>query len=150
MSDSHVKSLGATATDTFGCPLKQLSINQALAGSDIAVFRKGTSVVRLDQVMTSASDRGFVVGVSAIGGHTRRIHHQHHVTTHDFAENSIYIRDLSEAYKADLSGSFDFLLFEISPAALTGLPMVRNFPASPRLQPKPPRKTSCLPTSLGR
>ncbi|MGZ2453120.1 AraC family transcriptional regulator [Rhizobium ruizarguesonis] len=119
MSDSHMKSLGATATDTFGCPLKQLSINQALAGSDIAVFRKGTSVVRLDQVMTSASDRGFVVGVSSIGGHTRRIHHQHHVTTHDFAENSIYIRDLSEAYKADLSGSFDFLLFEISPAALT-------------------------------
>ncbi|MGO7624454.1 AraC family transcriptional regulator, partial [Rhizobium ruizarguesonis] len=56
----------------------------------------------VDQVMTSASDRGFVVGVSSIGGHTRRIHHQHHVTTHDFAENSIYIRDLYEAYKADL------------------------------------------------
>ncbi|NEJ19326.1 helix-turn-helix domain-containing protein [Rhizobium leguminosarum] len=95
-----------------------MSTNQALAGSDIAVFRKGTSVGQLDQVKTSPSDRGFVVGVSSIGGHTRRIYHQHHVTTHDFTENSIYIRDLSEAYKADLSGSFDFLLLEISPAAL--------------------------------
>ncbi|QPB24013.1 AraC family transcriptional regulator [Rhizobium sp. 007] len=95
-----------------------MSINQALAGSDIAVFRKGTSVMQLDQVKTSASDRGFVVGVSSLGGHTRRIYHQHHATNHDFTENSIYIRDLSEGYKADLSGPFDFLLLEISPASL--------------------------------
>jgi AraC-like DNA-binding protein len=116
--DDHVKSLNGTATDTFGCPLKRLMINRSLAGSDIAVFRKATTAPRLDQVVTSASDRGFVVGVSSIGGHTRRIYHQHHATSHDFAENSIYIRDLSEGYKADLSGAFDFLLFEISPASL--------------------------------
>ncbi|PKA45096.1 AraC family transcriptional regulator (plasmid) [Rhizobium sullae] len=95
-----------------------MSINQALVGSDIAVFRKATSVMQLDQVKTSASDRGFLVGVSSLGGHTRRIYHQHHATTHDFTGNSIYIRDLSEGYKADLSGPFDFLLFEISPASL--------------------------------
>lgn len=68
--------------------------------------------------MTPASDRGFLIGVSSIGGHTRRIFQKHHATTHDFAENSIYIRDLSEPYKADLGGPFDFVLFEISPASL--------------------------------
>ncbi|ACM39850.1 AraC-like transcriptional regulator (plasmid) [Allorhizobium ampelinum S4] len=118
ISDSHMKSHGTTATDTFGCPLKQLSINQTLAGSDIVVFRKGTSVVRLDQVKTSSSNRGLVVGVSSIGGHTRRIHHQHRVNINDFAGKSIYIRELAEAYKADFGGSFEFLLFEISPADL--------------------------------
>ncbi|MFA1626348.1 helix-turn-helix domain-containing protein [Rhizobium mongolense] len=73
--------------------------------------------MQLAQVTTPASDRGYVVGVS-LGGHRRRIFHQHHATTHDFTENSIYVRDLSEAYKADLIDPFDFLLFEISPASL--------------------------------
>ncbi|MBX4861366.1 helix-turn-helix transcriptional regulator [Rhizobium sophorae] len=95
-----------------------MSINQSLPGSDIDIFRKATAKTELDQVMTPASDRGFVVGVSSLGGHTRRIFHEHHATTHDFAENSIYIRDLSEPYKADLGGPFDFVLFEISPASL--------------------------------
>ncbi|WP_087005788.1 helix-turn-helix domain-containing protein [Rhizobium sullae] len=96
-----------------------MSINQNLVGSDIAIFRKGTVNSKLDQVMTPASDRGFVVGVSSLGGHTRRIFHEHHATTHDFTDNSIYIRDLSQAYKADLGGPFDFVLFEISPASLS-------------------------------
>lgn len=58
------------------------------------------------------------MGVSSLGGHTRRIFHEHHATTHEFIENSIYIRDLSDTYKADLRGPFDFVLFEISPASL--------------------------------
>ncbi|MBY5377944.1 AraC family transcriptional regulator (plasmid) [Rhizobium leguminosarum] len=95
-----------------------MSINQSLPGSDIDIFRKATVNTELDQVMTPASDRGFVVGVSSLGGHTRRIFHEHRATTHDFTENSIYIRDLSHAYKADLRGPFDFVLFEISPASL--------------------------------
>jgi AraC family transcriptional regulator len=105
-------------TDGFGCSLRQLSINQSLPGSDINIFRKATVNTELDQVVTPASDRGFVVGVSSLGGHTRRIFHEHHATTHDFTDNSIYIRDLSQTYKADLGGPFDFMLFEISPAFL--------------------------------
>ncbi len=105
-------------TDGFGCSLTQLAVNQSLKTSDIAVFRKATSGTRLDQVKTPASNRGFVLGVSAVAGHTRRIFHNHHATTHVFPENSIYIRDLAEAYKADLSTPFDFLLFEISQASL--------------------------------
>ncbi|WP_426240716.1 helix-turn-helix domain-containing protein [Pararhizobium sp. DWP1-1-3] len=95
-----------------------MAVNQSLKTSDIAVFRKATSGTRLDQVKTPASNRGFVLGVSAVAGHTRRIFHNHHATTHVFPENSIYIRDLAEAYKADLSTPFDFLLFEISQASL--------------------------------
>ncbi len=98
--------------------MKQLSINQSLSAPDLAIFRKGTNNLILDQVKTPASDRGFVVGVSSHGGHRRRIFREHHATTHDFAENSIYIRDLSENYKADLSSPFDFVLFEISTASL--------------------------------
>jgi AraC family transcriptional regulator len=114
----HIGSPAGQAKDGFGCSLKQLSVNQTLAGSDIAIFRKATSAIQLDQVTTPASDRGFVVGISSVGGHTRRIFHHHHVTTHDFSENTIYIRDLSESYKADLHTPFDFLLFEISQASL--------------------------------
>ena len=110
-------SVGKT-TDGFGCSLEQLSVNQALMSSDIGIFRKGKSLVQLDQVTTSASDRGFLIGVSIAGGHTRHIFHKHHATTHDFAENTIYIRDLSENYKADLVNPFDFHLFEISLASI--------------------------------
>ena len=121
MAQVPIHNIGFSAervTDGFGCSLKQLAINQSLTTSDVAIFRKATSAIQLDQVKTSASDRGFVVGVSSVAGHRRRIFHEHHVTTHDFAENSIYIRDLSEAYKADLNTPFDFLLFEISQASL--------------------------------
>lgn len=105
-------------TDGFGCTLSQLSVDQCIPSADMAILRKGTSAHTLDQVKTSASDRGFVLGVSTLGGHTRRIFHKHHVTAHTFTESSIYIRDLSEHYKADLHSPFNFLLFEISPASL--------------------------------
>lgn len=112
-------SFTAPSTDGFGCALKQLSINQNLPGSDIDIFRKASSNTAGVQVLTPASDRGFVVGVSSLSGHTRRIFHERHATTHQFSENSVYIRDLSDSYKADLGGPFDFVLFEISPAALS-------------------------------
>lgn len=108
----------AKARDGFGCSLSQLSVDQTLAGSDITLFRKATDKIRLDQVTTPASDRGFVVGISSIAGHRRRIFHHHHATSHDFTENTIYIRDLSENYRADLSTPFDFLMLEISRASL--------------------------------
>lgn len=60
----HQSSTG-NSTDGFGCSLKQLSINQSLPGSDIDIFRKATVNTELDQVMTPATDRGFVVGVSS-------------------------------------------------------------------------------------
>ncbi|KQY37029.1 AraC family transcriptional regulator [Rhizobium sp. Root491] len=105
-------------TDSFGCPFDKLYHNQALQGADISFFRKGTRETSLEQVATAASDRGFAIGISTMGGHTRRIFHEHHATTYQFTEDSIYIRNLGDPYKADLGGPFDFLLLEISPASL--------------------------------
>lgn len=112
------KPAAAPAKDSFGCAFSKLYTDQTLTGAGIKMFRKGTRDLQLEQVTTQASDRGFVVGVSALGGHRRRIFHEHHAATHDFADSSIYIRDLSIDYKADLGGPFDFLLFEIPPASL--------------------------------
>jgi AraC family transcriptional regulator len=106
------------ATDSFGCPFDKLFKNQTVQGADINFFRKGTNDSSLEQVTTPASDRGFAIGISMLGGHTRRIFHEHHATNYEFAEDSIYIRNLGDPYKADLGGPFDFLLLEISPASL--------------------------------
>ncbi|KWV58507.1 AraC family transcriptional regulator [Rhizobium altiplani] len=81
-------------------------------------FRKGSRDGHLQQIEAEASNRGFVVGVSATGRHTRRVFHEHHATNHAFDRDAIYIRDLSDHYKADLGGAFDFLLLQISPASL--------------------------------
>ncbi|MDQ0322597.1 AraC-like DNA-binding protein [Pararhizobium capsulatum DSM 1112] len=109
----------ASSRDSFGCPFSKLYKDQTLSGGNLKLFRKGTLDLRLEQVETSASDRGFLVGISTQGGHSRRIFHEHHAVDHQFEENSIYIRNLAEDYRADLSGPFDFLLLEISPKALT-------------------------------
>ncbi len=106
------------STDSFGCSLEKLSTNQKLRGAGLTVLRKGVRERLSQQVSTEASNRGFVIGVSTLPGHTRRIFHEHHATTHVFEQDSVYIRSLDERYKADLRNAFDFLLFEISPAAL--------------------------------
>lgn len=84
-------------------------------------YRKQSGHLRLGQVTTPASDRGLLVGLSARGGHTRRIFHPRHATAHYFAKDSIYIRNFDSDYKADLSGSFDFVLAEIAPAFFDNL-----------------------------
>jgi AraC-like DNA-binding protein len=117
-SDDKGLPLPGKTSDKFGCTLTQLSINQSMSSSNIDIFRKATQSTVLDQVKTSASDQGFVVGVSLLAGHQRRIFHENHATSHDFSENAIYIRDLSDNYKADLSTPFDFMLFQISPSSL--------------------------------
>jgi len=47
-------------------------------------------------------------------GHQRRIQRGKHASTHTFEAGSIYIRDFSEDYRADLRGVFDFMLVEMS------------------------------------
>ena len=107
------------AADKFGCTLTQLATNQNLSAPDMDIFRKATRSFQLDQVSTSGSDQGFLVGVSLRAGHQRRILHEHHATSHDFSENAFYIRNLADNYKADLATPFDFMLFKISPSSLT-------------------------------
>ena len=121
--------------DSFGCPLKKLTTDQLLLADSMKVLRKGTWSGELGQVETPADDRGFLIGLSTVDGHRRRIFHEHHSTAHDFSVGSIYVRDLSNDYKADLSGAFDFILFEIPSASLamfadeSDLPSVRTLTA---------------------
>ncbi|WP_176084763.1 AraC family transcriptional regulator [Martelella sp. HB161492] len=107
--------------DSFGCPFSQLSTNQSLRGGDISFFRKSAEDEHLSQVATDASNRGFAIGVSMASGHRRRIFHAHHAASFVFPQDGLYIRNLADPYKADLAGPFDFLLLEISPAALQNI-----------------------------
>ena len=116
------------STDSFGCPFDKLYKNQMIRGSGLTVLRKGSREALLQQVSTPASDRGFVVGVSRLPGHTRRIFHAHHATTHLFMHDTVYIRGLAEDYKADLEGPFDFLLLEFSHASLETIAQEAGLP----------------------
>jgi len=118
ISIDHIKPAQLKPTDSFGCPFDKLYKDQSIVGADIVFFRKGSREGHLQQVEAAASNRGFVVGVSTTGRHTRRIFHEHHATDHSFDRDAIYIRDLSDHYKADLGGAFDFLLLQISPTSL--------------------------------
>lgn len=106
------------ARDSFGCPFDMLYKDQSLQGADITFFRKAMRETKLEQIATPSSDRGFAIGVSTIGGHSRRIFHEHHAATYEFSEDSIYLRHLADPYKADVSSPFDFVLLEISFASL--------------------------------
>ncbi|OLP62541.1 AraC family transcriptional regulator [Xaviernesmea oryzae] len=104
--------------DAFGCPLANLADDAALLGADIRFYRKRAVHPPEGLVATPGTARGTLIGLSVKPGHYRRIHHAHHASQHDFGENGVYIRRFSDPYKAELSGSFDFILMEISPAGL--------------------------------
>lgn len=106
----------ARSTDTLGCSASKLALNQEFHGGGLTFYRKRTDNDRFGNVETPASDRGFLVGVALQGGHRRRILHGNHASTHDFDAGSIYIRDFTDDYRADLQGGFDFLLVELSRA----------------------------------
>ncbi|MEB2847952.1 helix-turn-helix domain-containing protein [Endobacterium cereale] len=116
------------STDSYGCPFDKLYKNQMIRGAGLTVLRKGSRDAFLQQVESPASDRGFVVGVSTLPGHTRRIFHAHHVTTHVFLHDTVYIRGLAEDYKADLDGPFDFLLLELSHSSLETIAQEADLP----------------------
>lgn len=107
--------------DVFGCPAGKLHKDQELRGAGITFFRKGSDDPNLGQIATAADDRGFLIGISQGRGHRRRIFQEHHATSHEFEEGSIYIRNLADDYRADLRGAFDFLLMEVSRSFLIEL-----------------------------
>jgi AraC-like DNA-binding protein len=107
-----------TAQDALGCTSAQLSASLEFAGSGIRFYRKRSDDARLGHVATSASDRGFLVGVSQMAGHRRRILQGRRAEAHAFGENAIYVRNFGDDYRADMQSAFDFLLLEISHSAL--------------------------------
>lgn len=119
-------------TDSLGCQASKLYKNQELVGSGITFYRKRSDEADLARVATPAANRGFLVGVSQRAGHSRRIFHAHHSTSHSFAPHAVYVRNFSDDYRADLQGGFDFLLLEVSQAHIdratdeAGLPRIHG------------------------
>lgn len=106
--------------DSFGCATSALDDDRTINSSSLTFHRKRAVNGGPGQV-TMAAGRGYLLGLSVEGGHRRRIFHGHHSTAHDFTPSSIYLRNLGDPYKADLSGEFDFTLIEIGQSALAEL-----------------------------
>jgi AraC-like DNA-binding protein len=122
MSDAHaVAAPQPQWKDTLGCQASQLTRNIEFDSGDVRYYRKTIDHEHLERVIMPANDRGFLVGVSLNGGHKRNIFKGRHAVTRHFESNSIYIRNFSEDYRADLYGNFDFLLVELSCAFFSRL-----------------------------
>lgn len=113
-----VSEVSPSKVDKFGCRSDWLDKDLAYFAANVSVFRKATCETAIKQIATPGRDRGFVVGVAMLPGHSRRIFHEHSSTTHFFKRDSIYIRNLADPYKADLIGPFDFILLEFTVEAL--------------------------------
>jgi AraC-like DNA-binding protein len=107
--------------DDLGCPLSKLQSHRQIAGDFMTFYRKASDSGSIGRVETPATNRGFLVGLSAKGGHRRSILSGKSAVTHDFDENTVYVRDFNEHYKADLHGPFDFTLLEVTKTALVRL-----------------------------
>lgn len=103
-------------SDSLGCSALRLQQSQELQGSDFSFYRKRVAGDEISQVRTSACARGFLLGVSMSAQHRRSIFRGRQGAQHDFERGSIYLRDFSEDYRADIHGAFDFLLVELPPA----------------------------------
>ena len=105
-------------TDNFGCPLGKLTDDQQIVASGIRFHKKASASSSVGRVMTPATNRGYLLGLSLEAGHSRKIFREHHSTVHSFAQNSVYVRNFADEYKADLKGPFQFVLMEITDAAV--------------------------------
>lgn len=108
----------AVGRDSLGCSLAALCDGQELSGHGFVIYRKFHDGSELRQVETPPSDRGVLVGLSLSGGHRRRIFAGNRSATYDFAADSCYIRPFADDYRADIETGFEFLLLEVSQAAL--------------------------------
>ncbi|CAG9234324.1 Transcriptional regulator, AraC family [Paraburkholderia sabiae] len=107
--------------DTLGCVSSKLRKDIELDIGDIRIYRKCMDDAHLDRVAMPACDRGFLVGISLNSGHRRNIFNGERTVAKRFESDSIYIRDFSEDYRADLYGNFDFVLVELSRAFFSRL-----------------------------
>ncbi len=117
---SHAIPPGSAATsslthrDDLGCKFSKLRKNVEVRHNDFTFYRKCMDEEQLERVAMPACERGFLVGISLNGGHRRRIFRGGRFEDRHFDIHSIYVRDFSEPYQADLYGNFDFVLAELS------------------------------------
>ncbi|SFN21835.1 AraC family transcriptional regulator [Variovorax sp. OV329] len=104
--------------DTLGCASNRLLKDQEISAAGIRIYRKATESTHLEYVETPATDRGVLIGISLGNGHRRRIVHERRASCHEFNRGDIYIRHFCDRYRADLESSFDFVMLEMSQAAI--------------------------------
>lgn len=123
MSHAHTATAGAAkaSKDTLGCVSSKLLKDVQFDGDDIRFYRKCMEEAQLDRIAMPACERGFLIGVSLAAGHRRKIFRGARAVDRRFEAGSIYIRDFSEDYRADLYGGFDFVLVELPRAFLMRL-----------------------------
>lgn len=140
MTNASSASAGARPRDSLGCSLDLLDDNRTIEGRDVVFHRKRSTAGPPGQVTTPGNGRGYLIGLSLVGGHSRRVFGAHHTATQEFGQNAIYVRNFADDYKADLKGSFDFTLLEIGHCALeriadaanvSGVSELRSVSASP-------------------
>lgn len=118
MTDASSSTAVSASRDSLGCSLSLLEDDRRIDGAGLTFYSKKAAAAPPGPVSTPATNRGYLIGLSRAGGHRRRIFHEHHSTLHDFSENAVYLRSFQDAYRADLEGSFDFVLLEIGQSAL--------------------------------
>jgi AraC family transcriptional regulator len=121
--------------DSLGCSMDRLDDDRTIEGRDMTFYRKRSASAPPDRVTTPATGRGYLLGLSAAGGHRRRIFNEHHSSVHDFEQSAVYLRNFADDYRADLSGSFDFMLLEITHNALERIADAANFSSVSELRP---------------
>ncbi|RQR56682.1 AraC family transcriptional regulator [Burkholderia sp. Bp9126] len=100
--------------DTLGCVAGLLSRDVEHVADGLTLHRKCMPGEQFERIVMPACDRGFLVGVSLNGGHRRTLYRGARSAERSFGHHSIYIRDFSEYFHADLYGNFDFVLVELS------------------------------------
>jgi AraC family transcriptional regulator len=110
-----------TPKDSLGCQPGLLFKNIERVAGDITLHRKCMRGEHFERIAMPACERGFLIGISLNGGHRRTLFRGARQNEKRFRPNSIYIRDFSEDYRADLYGNFDFVLAELSRAYLDRL-----------------------------
>ncbi|OHV78115.1 AraC family transcriptional regulator [Ensifer sp. LCM 4579] len=118
MTDVSSIAASGRSHDSLGCSMDRLDDDRTIEGRDVTFYRKRSASAPPARVTTPATGRGYLVGPSAAGGHRRRIFKEHHSTVHDFEQNAVYLRNFADDYRADLSGSFNFMLLEINHSAV--------------------------------
>ncbi len=140
MTNASAASAGTRPRDSLGCSLDQLDDDRTIEGRDMVFYRKRSLAGPPGRVTTPGNGRGYLIGLSLAGGHSRRVFGEHHSAIQEFGQNSIYVRNFADDYKADLKGSFDFTLLEIGYGALqriadaadlTGVSELRSISGSP-------------------
>ncbi|WP_244831239.1 helix-turn-helix domain-containing protein [Caballeronia sp. TF1N1] len=112
--------------DSLGCLSTQLHKDLELRAGDFTFYRKCRREEKTSEVVTPASDRGFLIGVSLAAGHRRRIITGSRSALHEFRKDSVYIRNFEDDYRADLHGAFDFVLMEFSRSFIVNTGYERN------------------------